>query len=237
VFSPTTSTKSKRPREIEGSTSTTTSIKRKKEEVGPPTRIQLTNWWKVTNCVTGSATCSGITESGFVVSPAFPNQELDPNSEIPGEGNVIYVLGNHSTDADQIADNFGPWPAKMSGLNAVHLQFRSLLSESITEFSTRLAMNVNGTRLDHLSSGMLLFNTLKLLNATEVRKTLKKSVEVSQLCSPPATSTSPLAVSRALQVSMSLHSLQRSSTDWSMSSIFPSSCSLPWIVWSNSKSN
>jgi hypothetical protein len=186
VFSPTASTKGvKRPIEslaTEGLTHM--GNKKKKEDLGPATRIELTNWWKVSNCVTGSATCSGITDSGFVVSSPFPNRALYPTSEIPGEGNVTYLLGNHSADGDQIEDNFGPWPAKMSGLNAVHLQFRSLLSESITEFSTRLGMNVNGSRLDHLSSGMILYNTLKLVNATEVRKALKKSVEVSHSITP-----------------------------------------------------
>lgn len=176
VLSPTQS-RNKRSRD---SVSATVSTKRKKEET-PSTsqsRLILNNWWKVTNCVTETSTCSGTTDAGFVVTQPFPNRELATNSELPGEGNVIYILGNHASDGDQVEDNFGPWPAKMSGLNAVHLQFRSLMSESITEFSTRLGMNVAGSRLDHLSSSMLLFNTLKLLNAIEVRKALKKAVDV-----------------------------------------------------------
>lgn len=176
VLSPTQShSKNKRSRE-DGPP--TTSMKRKKEETGPPTIMTLNNWWKTTNCVTDTATCSGTTDNGFVVTPPFPNREVSTNAEIQGEGNLIYILGNKAVDADQIEDNFGPWPAKMSGLNAVHLQFRSLMSESVTEFSTRLAMSVAGTRLDHLSSSMVLFNTLKLINAVEVRKALKKAVDV-----------------------------------------------------------
>jgi hypothetical protein len=154
--------------------SSTTSTKKPKGEL----RIPLSNWWKVTNCVTDNATCSGFTESGFVVSPPFPNQELEPSSEIPGKGNVIYVLGQHSEDADQVEDSFGLWPTKMSGSNAPHFQFRSLLSESISEFSTRYGMKVDGTSSDH-SSFMLLFSALKLLNAMEVRKMIKKEVKKS----------------------------------------------------------
>jgi hypothetical protein len=182
VLSPVQTPRTKRGRESNSTSATTADgnlQKKKKEEAVPSVRTQLNNWWKVHNCVTGSASCSGVTtEAGFIVTPSFPNRDLSPNAEIAGEGNVIYVLGNHSADGDQIEDNFGPWPAKMSGLNAVHLQFRSLLSESVTDFSTRLGMNVAGSRLDHLSSSMLLFNTLKLINATEVRKTLKKAVDV-----------------------------------------------------------
>lgn len=167
------------------STSTSTSSKRKRDDsIQQEVRkqkVELNNWWKVTNCVTEKASCSGTTETGFVVTPSFPNCDVRTGSEINGEGNIIYILGNHSQDGDQIEDNFGPWPKKMSSLNAVHLQFRSLQSESITEFSNRLGMSVGGTRLDHLSSSMLLFNTLKLINAIEVKKTLRKAVEVIYL--------------------------------------------------------
>jgi hypothetical protein len=182
VLSPTQTSRVKRGRESNATTATAVDgnmNKKKKEEAAPTVRTPLNNWWKVHNCVTGSASCSGVTaDGGFIVTPSFPNRDLEANAEVPGEGNVIYILGNHSADGDQIEDTFGPWPTKMSGLNAVHLQFRSLLSESVTEFSTRLGMNVAGSRLDHLSSSMLLFNTLKLINATEVRKAIKKAVDV-----------------------------------------------------------
>lgn len=142
-------------------------------------RVPLNNWWKVTNCITNKSHCFGTTDSGFVLSQPFDDFSLSSGSEVPGEGDVVYVLGNHSQDEDQIEDNFGPWPKKMGSLNGVHLQFRSLQSESITEFSSRLAMSVSGSKLDHLSAGMLLFNTLKMINALEVRKTIKKTIEVS----------------------------------------------------------
>lgn len=143
----------------------------------------LNNWWKATNCVTETAYCTGSNDTGdVVVTPHFPNRNISSNSEVPGEGNIIYRLGNHSNTDDQVEDTFGPWPTKMTGPNAVNLQFRSLQSESVTDFSTRLGKSVEGTSLDHLSSSMVLFNCLKLINAFQIRKSLKKAVDGTSGC-------------------------------------------------------
>jgi hypothetical protein len=147
-----------------------------------PITKELQNWWVISNCVTSQSYCSGTSDSGeFCVTQSFPTRDLQRGDIVLGEG-VQYVLGNHSTDEDQIEDNFGPWPKKMkANLNAVHLQFRSLQSESITDFSTRLTVKIGGARGDHLSMSMLLFNTLKIINATEARKTIGKALQVKCL--------------------------------------------------------
>jgi hypothetical protein len=143
-----------------------------------PTRI-LQNWWIVSNCVTGLSYCSGTSHTGnFCVTQPFRSRALQPGDTVSVD-RQDYTLGIHSADPDQMEDNFGPWPQRMkSTLNAVHLQFRSLQSDSITDFSSQMAMKVDGTRLDHLSTTMLLFNTLKVVNATETRKIIGRAMLV-----------------------------------------------------------
>mmetsp|Transcript_22522 Transcript_22522/g.32901 ORF Transcript_22522/g.32901 Transcript_22522/m.32901 type:complete len:523 (+) Transcript_22522:408-1976(+) len=142
---------------------------------------KLYHWRKITNCVTNEAHCSGCIDGKWVDTGFFLDRDLHEGDEIVDSNNQIYVLGSRGNASDETEDTFGPWPSKMKeNLNSGNKVLRNLLSETVSSFRARLTTGVSGNTLDHMSTFNHIYAMTKTINAIEIRKAIRASLELNE---------------------------------------------------------